>query len=116
MSKTLIRGWDIGVAPSPKSSCSDPHCPFHGNLSIRGKILTGTVISDANHDSVTIERELLVLDKKYSRYLRKKSRVTAHNPPCINAKEGQKIRIGECRKISKTIAFCVIEILDEVST
>lgn len=113
MSKITARGRDIGFAIAPKSSCTDPHCPFHGTLSIRGKVLAGTVVSDKNHDSVIIERELLVLDRKYSRYLRKTSRVSAHNPPCIKAKEGDRIRIGECRKISKTIAFCVIEILEE---
>ena len=113
MSKTSTRGRDIGFANAPKSSCTDPNCPFHGTLSIRGKVLSGTVVSDKNHTSVTIERELLVLDRKYSRYLKKKSKVTAYNPPCLNVKEGDRIRIGECRKIAKTIAFCVIEKLED---
>ncbi|OLS22809.1 MAG: 30S ribosomal protein S17P [Candidatus Heimdallarchaeota archaeon LC_3] len=113
MSKTNPRGRDIGFAPAPKSTCSDVHCPFHGNLSIRGKTLTGTVVSDKNHYSVTIQRSMLVLDKKYNRYLRKTSKVSAYNPPCIDARVGQRIKIGECRKIAKTIAFCVIEVLEE---
>ncbi|MFW9930108.1 MAG: 30S ribosomal protein S17 [Candidatus Thorarchaeota archaeon] len=113
MSKTTSRGRNIGFAPAPKMSCTDPYCPFHGNLSIRGKSLTGVVTSDKNHGSVTIQRDLLVLDKKFSRYLRNTSKVTAHNPACLNAKENDRVRIAECRKIAKTIAFCVIEVLEE---
>jgi len=113
MSNTVSRGRDIGVAPTPKSTCTDINCPFHGNLPIRGKILTGNVVSDKNTTSVTIERSLLTLDKKYNRYLRKYSKTSAHNPPCIGAKERDRVKIGECRRISKTISFCVIEKLEE---
>lgn len=109
MSKIQSTGRDIGFASPPASSCNDFHCPFHGNLSVRGKVLEGTIIKDQNGESVTVERGLLVLDKKYHRYFRKFSRIAAHNPPCINAKAGNKVKIGECRKISKTIAFVVIE-------
>ena len=113
MSEILARGRHIGFAPPPKHSCTDKLCPFHGNLSIRGKVLSGKVISDKNHKSVTILRSLLVLDRKYSRYKRVQTKVHAYNPPCIDAKEGDTVRIGECRKIAKTIAFCVIEKLEE---
>lgn len=109
MSKSLDIGRDIGFASSPKTSCNDRNCPFHGTLSVRGKVLEGTIVKDQNGISVTVERGLLVLDKKYKRYYRKYSRVAAHNPPCINARSGDKVKIGECRKISKTIAFVVIE-------
>jgi small subunit ribosomal protein S17 len=37
------------------------------------------------------------------------SKVHAYLPPCINAKEGQQVRIAECRPISKTVSFTVIE-------
>ena len=113
---TLARGRDIGVATAPKTSCTDRNCPFHGNLSIRGKILTGEVVSDKNNSSVTVERSIMVIDKKYNRYVKNYSKVAAHNPPCINAKLGDRVRIGECRKIAKTIAFCVIEVIGSVNT
>jgi len=37
------------------------------------------------------------------------SRITAHNPPCIGAKTGDKVKIAECRPISKTKSFVVVE-------
>ncbi|MHA2363375.1 MAG: 30S ribosomal protein S17 [Candidatus Hodarchaeales archaeon] len=102
-------GRDIGFAPAPTETCEDENCPFHGTLAVRGKVLEGTVVNDENGVSITVERSLLVQDKKYKRYFRKFSRIAAHNPPCIDAKAGDRVRIGECRKISKTIAFVVIE-------
>ena len=29
--------------------------------------------------------------------------------PCIDAKEGDKVRVAECRPLSKTVAFVIIE-------
>jgi len=43
--------------------------------------------------------------------MKKRSRVAAHNPVCINAKIGDKVRIAECRPISKTKAFVIIEVM-----
>lgn len=102
-------GRDIGLAPTPEATCDDPACPFHGNMAVRGKILEGEVTNDANGITVTVERRLLTQDKKYKRYYRRVSKVAAHNPPCIAAQKGDKVRIGECRKIAKTVAFVVIE-------
>ena len=31
-----------GVTP-PEKECNDKKCPFHGNLTVRGKILEGAV-------------------------------------------------------------------------
>ena len=38
-----------------------------------------------------------------------KTRVHAFNPLCINAKEGDTVKIIECRPLSKTKNFVVIE-------
>ena len=40
-----------------------------------------------------------------------KSKIKAHNPTSINAKEGDIVKIGETRRISKTKSFVVMEIL-----
>ncbi|UCD03455.1 MAG: 30S ribosomal protein S17, partial [Candidatus Aenigmatarchaeota archaeon] len=39
---------------------------------------------------------------------RRKSRIAAHNPPCINAKEDDRVTIAECRPLSKTKAFVIV--------
>ena len=106
-SKQVAR--NIGIADAPKRTCSDKHCPFHGTLPVRGRVVRGVVTSDKQMRTVVVELETLSLHKKYKRYFRKKMRIAAHNPPCIDAHEGDTVRIGECRKIAKTVSFVVIE-------
>jgi len=43
------------------------------------------------------------------RYERRRGHIPSHNPPCIDAKEGDRVRIAECRPISKTVSFVVVE-------
>jgi len=33
----------------------------------------------------------------------------AHSPPCLELSEGDRVRIAECRPISKEVAFVVVE-------
>jgi small subunit ribosomal protein S17 len=48
---------------------------------------------------------------KYERYLNRRSKVKAHNPVEISAKEGDTVIIKECRPISKTKKFVVVEVI-----
>jgi len=93
----------------PLKECDDINCPFHGTLSIRGKILEGVVVRSRMSKSVVVRFDYLKYYPKYERYARKTSRITAHNPPCLNVREGDKVKIAECRPISKTKAFVVLE-------
>jgi small subunit ribosomal protein S17 len=97
----------------PSNECDDPDCPFHGSLSVRGRVLEGEVVSARMEKSVVIRINYTRFDKKYERYSRKSSRITAHNPPCIDAKMGDMVRIAECRPLSKTKSFVVVEKLAE---
>ncbi|HDI23882.1 MAG TPA: 30S ribosomal protein S17, partial [Thermoplasmatales archaeon] len=36
----------------------------------------------------------------------------AHCPPCLDVKVGDKVKIGECRPISKGVSFVVIQKLE----
>lgn len=102
---------DIGIdVKPPERECDDKNCPFHGNLRVRGQILTGKVIKTYQKTAV-IERELIRYVPKYERYLKKKSKIHAHNPPCINAKPGDEVIIAECRPISKTKSFVIVEVI-----
>jgi small subunit ribosomal protein S17 len=104
---------DIGyVVKPPEKECSDPNCPFHGTLPVRGKILEGKVVSDKAEKTVIVRRDYLHYVPKYERYERRHSRIPAHNPPCIDAKKGDKVRIAECRPLSKTKHFVVIEVME----
>jgi small subunit ribosomal protein S17 len=98
----------LDVAP-PKHSCDDARCPFHGHLKVRGKMLEGTIVSISNKQTVVIQRELLQRVPKYNRYERRRSKVHAHIPPCVEAKEGDWASIAECRPLAKTVSFVVVQ-------
>ncbi len=102
----------MGIKP-PKEKCSDSKCPFHGKLSVRGRTFEGAVVSDKMSHTVTVELERMQVIPKYERYERRTSRLHAHNPPCIAAKVGDRVKVMECRRLSKTKAFVVVEKLGE---
>lgn len=89
--------------------CDDKNCPIHGSLSCRGRILKGAVVSAKMHKTAKIEFERRIYIPKFERYAKKLTRVKAHNPPCINAKEGEIVKLQECRPLSKTKHFVIIE-------
>lgn len=97
----------------PKKTCDDRDCPFHGNLPIRGRILEGSVVSSKMDKTVIVKRDYLNYVPKVMRYERRHSRIPSHNPPCIDAKEGDRVKIVECRPLSKTVSFVVVERLEE---
>ncbi len=93
----------------PKRTCDDNRCPFHGHVKVRGKILTGRVVSVSDKQTVVLQREFLQHVPKYNRYERRRGKVHAHLPPCIDLKEGDTASIAECRPLSKTISFVVVQ-------
>jgi len=95
-----------------ETNCKDPKCPIHGQLRTRGKSFTAVVKSAKMQKSVTIEFERPFLVKKYHRYEKRYTTIKAHNPDCINVKEGQEVEIMECRPLSKTITFVVTKIVE----
>ncbi|MGQ9595877.1 MAG: 30S ribosomal protein S17 [Thermoproteota archaeon] len=98
---------ELNVAP-PENKCNDKKCPFHGNVKIRGNIFEGIVVSDRMKNTVVVMREYLQYVPKYKRYMRKRSRTPSHNPPCISARVGDRVIIGESRPLSKTVHFVVL--------
>jgi small subunit ribosomal protein S17 len=93
----------------PLDECDDVNCPHHGALSVRGRVLDGTVVSDRMQKSVVVSIEYTKFYPKYERYARLHNRISAHNPPCIDARRGEKVKIAECRPLSKTKSFVVVE-------
>jgi small subunit ribosomal protein S17 len=104
----LARNLGIAVTP-PRKACEDILCPFHGRLSVRGKLLSGIVVSTRANNMIVVSREFPHQVSKYQRYERSRSRVHAYLPECIEATEGDEITIAECRPLSKTVSFVVIE-------
>lgn len=107
---------NIGLeVPAPKSACEDENCPFHGSLPVRGRALEGVVVSAKAPKTVVVERSYLHYIQKYERYERRRSRIPAHNPPCIAAEEGDRVKIVETRPLSKTKHFVVVQVIEKAS-
>ena len=98
----------LGIEP-PKQKCEDRNCPFHGTLSVRGRAFEGIVVSDKMARTVTVELEHMHKIAKYERYERRTSKLHAHNPPCIAARAGDKVKLMECRRLSKTKSLVVVQ-------
>ena len=91
--------------------CKDEKCARHGKIKVRGNIFVGVVRSAKAPKTAIVEREITHFLSKFERYKKTRSKIAAHNPACINAKEGDIVRIGETRKLSKTKAFSIMEIV-----
>ena len=96
-----------------ETKCDDPKCPVHGHLKTRGRVFKGLVRSAKMQHTVTVEIQRAHLIRKYNRYEKRYSKFSAHNPPCVNAQEGQIVEVQECRPLSKTKAFVVLRVLEE---
>eukprot|EP01132_Coremiostelium_polycephalum_P010115 gene10115-12407_t len=87
----------------------DKKCPFTSDVSIRGAILRGTVMSTKMKKTIIVRRNYLHYIKKYNRFEKRHSNIPAHVSPCFKVKEGDTVTIGQCRPLSKTVKFNVIK-------
>ena len=102
---------NIGLkVKEPSKECEDEHCPFHGNISIRGKLFDGKVTSNKAKQTITLQKESPVYFSKFKRYARSKSTIHAHVPECVDVESGDHVLTAECRPISKSISYVVVEV------
>ena len=108
--RRFVLSKDIGLGVKlPEKSCSSERCPFHGHLRVRGRIFKGRIVSTKSMNTAIVEWDYYHHIPKYERYERRKTRVAAHLPRCIETRVGDAVKIGECRPLSKTKRFVVIE-------
>merc|ERR1712072_1636664 len=93
----------------------DKKCPFTGNVSIRGKLLRGVVARTFMKNTITVRRDYLHYITKYRRYKKRHKMISAHCAPCFDARPGDEVMIGECRPLTKTVRFNVLEVHEKVS-
>jgi small subunit ribosomal protein S17 len=109
--KDASKARDIGLEIDPPTDvCDDPQCPFHGRLSVRGAVIDGVVKNAKMKSTVVVERERRVFVPKYERFKRVTHKYSAHSPPCLDTKAGDKVTIAECRPLSKTVSFVVVKV------
>ena len=107
-------GRSIGLDVSfPAKTCAEEKCPFHGSLKVHGRVFTGTVIKDIFHKTVTIEFPRQFYVQKYERYEKRRTRIKAHVPSCLDVAKGDILRIAETRPLSKTKNFVAVEVIKQ---
>jgi len=107
---------DIGIdVKMPEGEWDgDANCPFYGSLRLRGQVFEGTVSRTGMQKTIVIEREKVRAMPKFERYEKRTGRLSAHLPTCIGELViGDRVRVMECRPLSKTVSFCVVENLTE---
>ena len=75
------------------------------------RIKTGRVISSKMDKSVTVLLERQIKHALYGKYIKRSTKVLAHDEE-NNCGEGDKVMIAECRPLSKSKSWRVIEILE----
>ncbi len=74
------------------------------------RTVTGKVVSDKMDKTIVVQVERSVRHPKYEKIIRKRTRLHAHDEKG-EAKMGQMVRIQECRPVSKTKTWKLVEIL-----
>jgi small subunit ribosomal protein S17 len=105
-------GLDVPTPPEPENPEDYDYetCPFYGELPVRGQVIEGTVVSTDMDRTVVVEREYEVKVPKYDRYMKRRSRVPAHAPPCLNLEVGDTVTIAEARPLSRRESHVVVSI------
>ena len=104
---------DIGIDVKPPTGewDGDQNCPFYGSLRLRGQLLEGKVANVGMQKTITLERNNVRYMQKYERFEKRTSVLSAHLPSCIGeVSVGDTVKVMECRPLSKTVSFCVVEL------
>jgi small subunit ribosomal protein S17 len=72
---------------------------------------TGRVVSNKMDKSVTVLLERQIKHALYGKYIKRSTKVRAHDEE-NSCNEGDKVMIAECRPLSKSKSWRVIEILE----
>ncbi len=72
--------------------------------------VVGRVVSDGMDKSVTVAVERLVRHPVYGKYIRRTSKVLAHDED-NGCRQGDTVAISECRPLSKRKSWRVVEIV-----
>ena len=72
------------------------------------RVLTGRVTSDKMDKTVTVLVERRVMHPLYKKFVRRSEKYAAHDEDNV-CREGDTVRIEECRPISKRKSWLVIE-------
>ncbi len=80
---------------------------------VRGGTFTGTVVSTKMQKSATVRWEYTQEIPKYERKERRNTKISVHVPENMEIEEGDTVRVGETRPISKTKSHIVMEKVED---
>ncbi|MCX7555097.1 30S ribosomal protein S17 [Marinicella sp. S1101] len=72
---------------------------------------SGVVTSDKMNQTVTVMIERKIKHPLYGKYIKKSTKIHAHDPD-NKCQQGDVVKIVECRPISKTKSWKVVEIVE----
>jgi len=72
--------------------------------------LTGTVVSSKMQKTVSVSVERLVKHERYGKYVRRTSKLLAHDEDS-QCKQGDVVEIAECRRLSARKAWKVVRVV-----
>jgi small subunit ribosomal protein S17 len=73
------------------------------------RILQGTVESAKNEKTISVRVERRFRHPLYKKTVRRSAKYAAHNATAVKYKVGDKVKIQECRPISKTKSWVIVE-------
>lgn len=93
-----------------EKKCKDKNCHIHGNLKVRGRSFEGEVTKKF-YKRIVIELERMTYVRKYERYAKSRTKIHARLPICMeeDIQVGDRIKIQECRPLSKMVHHVVIK-------
>ena len=98
------------IEPKGKLTKNEKNNPFNGSMSIRGKLFEGIVINAKAKRTAVIQKESPIYFKKFKRFGRSKNKIHAHVPSNLNVQKGDHVIAAECRPISKSVSFVIVEV------
>ncbi|XP_032024107.1 small ribosomal subunit protein uS17-like [Hylobates moloch] len=98
----------------------DKKCPFTGNVSIRGRILSGVVTEMKMQRTTVIRRDYLHYIHKYNRFEKRHKNMSVHLSPCFrDVQIGDIVTVGKrrlWRPLSKTVRFNMLKVTKAAGT
>ena len=79
------------------------------------RTLTGKVVSNKMDKSITVLIERRVKHPVYGKYITRSTKLHAHDENNV-CKEGDIVTIAECRPISKTKAWALVEVVESAAS
>ena len=72
------------------------------------RVLSGTVVSAKMAKTVVVSVDRYTKHPKYGKFILRSKKYKAHEPTGV-IKEGDKVKIEECRPMSKDVSFKVVK-------